>query len=112
MSFYIAASYVIFIQRKKILKSGNITLGFLFGKIVNGPDKGNVGEILRLTENPVFDPDDIKSVVYALNETYILAKSNHGKTNYDFSMRNYNIRHISRLYIKEYNRLINNSDRS
>ncbi len=37
LPYYIAASDVIFIQRKDILNSGNVPLGFLFHKVVVGP---------------------------------------------------------------------------
>lgn len=47
LPYYMAASNVIFIQRKGQLNSANIPLAFLFHKVVIGPDSGNIGELLR-----------------------------------------------------------------
>ena len=44
LPYYIAASDVIFIQRKDILNSGNVPLGFLFHKVVVGPDRQETSE--------------------------------------------------------------------
>ena len=59
---WLAASDIIFIQRKEILNSGNVPLAFAKGKIVVGPDKGNVGSILKETGNFWFNPNDRMSV--------------------------------------------------
>ncbi|MCM1313298.1 MAG: hypothetical protein NC206_07520 [Bacteroides sp.] len=66
--FYYAASDVCFIQRKDILNSGNVPLAFYMGNIVIGPDMGNVGPLLRMTKNPVFNPNDFCSVMDAVRE--------------------------------------------
>ena len=48
--YYLTACDVVFIQRKDILNSGNLPLAFSAGKIVVGPNKGNVGETVSLAE--------------------------------------------------------------
>lgn len=85
---YLAAADVLMIQRTQILNSGNVTLGFLFGKVVAGPDCGNVGEQLRATGNPVFDPEDPVSVDRALAEAARLAAAGHGARNRAYALEN------------------------
>lgn len=62
LSLWLSASDIVFIQRKEILNSGNVPLAFSAGKIVVGPDVGNVGEILKETDNYVFDPQSEASI--------------------------------------------------
>lgn len=85
MSLQFAASDVVLIQRKHILNSGNLPMGFYFGKVVVGPDCGNVGEILKETGNPVFDPDNIESIASAIRQALDLAKSGKGIENRAFA---------------------------
>ena len=42
------------IAKQNNLNSGNIALGYSFSNIVLGPDTGNIGEILRSTNNPTY----------------------------------------------------------
>lgn len=109
LPYYIAASDVIFIQRKKILNSGNIPLAFLFKKIVIGPDIGNVGEILRETKNPTFCPCDPYSIVKALNMAQSLMKDNKGYENYSYAKQNMGLKKVANDYINIYNSLISNT---
>jgi len=59
LPYYYGAADVAFIQRLKILNSGNAMLPMLFGKVVVGPDCGNVGPLLRHWNYPVFPVDDL-----------------------------------------------------
>ena len=43
LPLYFGAADVVFIQRVKILNSGNLPLGFYYGKVVVGPNLGDVG---------------------------------------------------------------------
>lgn len=81
LSLQFAASDVVLIQRKIVLNSGNLPMGFYFGKVVVGPDRGNVGEILKETGNPVFNPDDENSVARAVKEAFALAAQGKGEEN-------------------------------
>lgn len=54
LPYYYCASDVVFIQRVKILNSGNAMMPMLFGKVVVGPDCGNVGPLLKRWGYPVF----------------------------------------------------------
>ncbi|MBQ3629711.1 MAG: hypothetical protein II949_00565 [Prevotella sp.] len=57
--YYYGAADVCFIQRVKILNSGNALMPMLFGKVVVGPDCGNVGPLLKEWGYPVFPVDDL-----------------------------------------------------
>lgn len=75
---YLNAADVLLIPRLRVLNSGNIALGMTFGRVVVGPDSWNVGELLRETGNPVFDPDDPQTAVAATDRAFRLARE--GKT--------------------------------
>jgi hypothetical protein len=70
---YLNAADVLFIPRLWVLNSGNVTLGMTFGKVVVGPDSWDVGELLKETGNPVFDPDHPETAVAAIEEGFRLA---------------------------------------
>ena len=108
LPYYIAASDVIFVQRKRILNSGNVPLAFLFRKVVAGPDNGNVGELLRETGNPVFSPDDNAGIVRALEQAGRLAEQGKGEENYRYARQHMNLAvsythlHRESLYLLEF----------
>jgi glycosyltransferase involved in cell wall biosynthesis len=79
MQCYFCAADVVLIQRLDILNSGNLPMAFHAGKVVVGPDVGNIGEILRETGNYTFDPHDMKSAVSALQKA--LKETAKGKEN-------------------------------
>ncbi len=49
----------IVIPRVDSLNIGNVFLCFTFARQVIGPDIGNIGEVLKITGNPVYDPKNI-----------------------------------------------------
>ena len=102
-----AASDVIFIQRKDILNSGNVPLAFLYHKVVVGPKVGNIGELLSETGNPTFDPDDKKDILRALEEARRLAAWGQGDVNYTYGMENMSIRKVGQAYAQTYKQAIN-----
>lgn len=77
---YYAASDICFIQRRKILNSGNLPLALYMGNIVVGPNMGNVGPLLKQTGNPTFETnikeDYIKAVKEAFNKPTVLGGKN------------------------------------
>jgi len=79
MQCYFCAADVVLIQRLDILNSGNLPMAFHAGKVVVGPDVGNVGQILRETGNFTFDPHDMSSAVSALQKA--LTETTKGKKN-------------------------------
>lgn len=103
LPYYIAASDVIFVQRKRILNSGNVPLAFLFRKVVVGPDTGNVSELLRITGNPTFEPENIATIVRALKQARKLSEAGKGEKNYRFACRYMNLQTVAEDYIQVYN---------
>ena len=97
--YYYGASDLALIQRKKILNSGNVTLAFLMGKVVVGPDVGNVGLLLRETGNPTFDVNDNSTIITAVRKGFDMAKENYGEKNRRYALDNFSTAIISeRLY--------------
>lgn len=105
LPYYMAASDVIFIQRKDILNSASIPLAFLFHKVVIGPNIGNIGEILHDTGNPVFHPDNKFDIVRALEAARQLSAQRKGKANYAYAIENMNSGKIGKEYAKLYRNL-------
>ncbi len=62
LPYYYGAADVVFIQRLKILNSGNAMMPILFDKVVVGPDCGNVGGFLSRWGYPVFNVNELQSV--------------------------------------------------
>lgn len=67
-SLMLSASDVVFVPRIESLNSGMVFLGLTFSKTVVGPDIGNISEVLKMFDYPLFDPSDNKSVERALNK--------------------------------------------
>jgi glycosyltransferase involved in cell wall biosynthesis len=109
LSLQFAASDVVLIQRKKVLNSGNLPMGFYFGKVVVGPDRGNVGEILRETGNPVFDPDDENSVARAVREAFTLAEQGKGEENRLYAEKNWSPDICARAIVQAYEQALKDS---
>jgi hypothetical protein len=77
LPYCFAASDIVFIQRVKILNSGNLPMGFFFNKVIVGPKIGNVGEYLDEENNFSFDPENISTASAALYKA--IARINSGK---------------------------------
>lgn len=107
LPYYIAASDVIFIQRKDILNSGNIPLAFLFHKIVVGTKHGNIGELLETTGNPTFDPNNRQDIIRALRDARQMAVWYKGEENYAYAIKNMKAENIGQEYARLYTSLTN-----
>lgn len=83
VAYYFAAADVCLIPRKHILNSGNLPLSMLMKNVVVGPDMGNVGQILKETGNPSFNPESIESVIDAVRSAIELG-SRQGYRNYQW----------------------------
>jgi hypothetical protein len=103
--YYLKATDVLLIPRIDELNSGNITLGFTFGLVVLGRDGGDIGEILRETGNPVFDPSSSQSITQSVIEALELISKKHGLKNQKLAIDDWGIERISKLYLDFYNRL-------
>ncbi len=105
VQIYLKAADLLFIPRFNTLNSGNVALGFTFGKVVIGPGYGVIGETLNKTENPVFDPADLNSVSEAIKAGFDLAKSGHGIKNKEFANHNMKWKDIAADTLKAYQAL-------
>lgn len=75
LSLRMSAADVVFVPRMDILNSGNIFLGFTFGKMTIGPAIGNISEHLLEQNFPMFDPKSLTSAKLALKEGIQIFKS-------------------------------------
>lgn len=109
LNVWLSASDIVFIQRKDILNSGNLPMAYASGKVVVGPDLGNVGAILKETGNFVFDPNDRLSVKQAvLNAIDEVKTSNQlGIHNYHYARENWSVSSVCGLIDKELSQVIN-----
>ncbi|MEG1759517.1 MAG: hypothetical protein RR258_03755 [Alistipes sp.] len=105
LPIYLNACDVVFIQRTELLNSGNLPLGLLFGKVIVGPDCGNIKEMLVETGNPVFDSHQPTSVDRALAEAYRLAATDKGAQNKAYALLHLSVRHIAEMYGTCYDQL-------
>lgn len=81
MQMYFCAADVVLIQRPDILNSGNLPMGFAAGKVVVGPNIGNISDLLVSTNNPVFKVGDNDSLIDAIEAARILVANGHGASN-------------------------------
>lgn len=100
MQCYFCAADVVLIQRLDILNSGNLPMAYHAGKVVVGPDVGNVGQILRETGNFTFDPHDIRSAVNALQKA--LSETTKGKENRIYATEHWASDLIATTLLKTY----------
>ena len=105
----VKAADIVFIQRSDILNSGNVPLAFSFGKIVIGPDKGNVGRLLKETGNIVFDPDNRESINNSLNCVLNMLRhgTHQGQKNLVYARTILSKNHVAELMNKELLSLVN-----
>lgn len=102
---YLKAADLVFISRFNTLNSGNVALGFTFGKVVAGPGYGVIGETLNQTGNPVFDPIDLKSVSEAISTGFELAADGHGIKNKEYANHHMQWEDIAADTLKAYQQL-------
>ena len=100
MQCYFCAADVVLIQRLDILNSGNLPMAFHAGKVVVGPNVGNVGEILHETGNFTFDPHDIRSAVSALQNA--LEATSKGGENITYATEHWSSERIAASLLKYY----------
>lgn len=102
MPYYYAASDIALIQRKEILNSGNLPMALMMGKVVVGPNTGNVGTWLKDIDNPTFDILDLTSIKSALECAYQISNQGFGKLNKEYAYNNLNTTKISNQYVELY----------
>jgi len=72
---FFKACDVVFVVRKNSLNSGNIFLANTFNKVVLGPDIGNISESLDNLGYPTYNPNDINSIVEALEKAFLIIEN-------------------------------------
>ena len=106
MQCYFCAADVVLIQRLDILNSGNLPMAFAAGKVVVGPDVGNVGEILRETSNFIFAPINMNVTVEAVQEALQAADTDRGAMNKQYAEEHWSSAVIAKTMIENYKMVI------
>lgn len=94
---YFAASDLVLIQRPVILNSGNLSMAFAAGKTVVGPNVGNVGPILKETQNPTFSSNDLNSAVNAIMQA-VNIRNKCGENNLRYAQEHWSHEQIGKLF--------------
>lgn len=102
---YLESADILLVPRIRSLNSGNVLLGYTFGKVVVGPGYGVVGEELRARGNPVFDPDSAESLEEAIGRAFDLLGSGLGEENRRFALRERRWEDVAGRYVALLNRL-------
>ncbi len=100
LHLFLNASDVLFIPRIKSLNSGNVALGFTFGKVVIGQDYGVIGEELKRNHNPVFDSGKIEDLEKVVDNAYKLRNSKLGLENKKYAQNELDWSNIASKYIE------------
>lgn len=108
LPYYYAACDFAFVQRKKILNSGNAVMPLLFDKVAVGPDVGNVGPLLKSYGYPTFNPDDTKTAIQAIDEAFKM-KDDAGK-NHDKAMSIHSTEVVSEKLYEYYLQLLSSKE--
>ena len=99
MAKLLSAVDILLIPRRRTLNSGHVPLGFTYGVIVVGPDTGNIGDMLRNTNNPVFDPDaGASSMSRAIKQGIDLIHSELGESNRQLAVSEWSWQSIGLQY--------------
>ena len=106
MQCYFCAADVVLLQRLDILNSGNLPMAFAAGKVVIGPDVGNVGEILRNTGNFVFAPTNMDSAAQSIQEALQVADTDRGTQNKQYAEEHWSSAVIAKTMIENYKTVI------
>ena len=106
MQCYFCAADVVLIQRLDILNSGNLPMAFAAGKVVVGPNVGNVGQILRETGNFVFDYTDMDSAVNSILAALKVSETDKGTQNKKYAEEHWSSAVIAKAMIENYKTVI------
>lgn len=107
VQLYMNAADILILPRFHNLNSGSLVLGFSFGKVVVGADYGVVGEILKTTGNPVFQPDSMESIIQAILRGKTLNEQGIGVENMQYAQQHWNWDKIAQKHIHLYQELSN-----
>ncbi len=103
---WVSAADVVVIPRYAVLNSGSVPLGFMFGKVVVGPDSGVVGEVLAETGNPRFVPGDPEALARALQHAVDLVAEGQGEANRRHSSEHWSLPRVAEQTAGFYERVL------
>ena len=106
LPYYYGAADVCFIQRVKILNSGNAMLPMLYGKVVVGPDTGNVGPLLREWGYPVFDTGNTNGIGEVVKRAIQLQREGFGSLHSDEHLARYSTASTAEKLYTYYKQLV------
>ena len=106
LPYYYGAADVVLIQRVKILNSGNALMPMLFGKVVVGPNCGNVGPLLRHWDYPVFSVDKLSEVGNCVKKALQMEKAGVGQQNMQRQLDEYATAVIAEKLYNTYNKIV------
>lgn len=109
LPYYYSAADMVFIQRVKILNSGNAMMPMLFGKVVVGPDCGNVGPLLKHWNYPVFSVDFLGNLGKISREALRMERDGIGMRNKTEQLKEYATNIISDKLYDVYQHLTTNA---
>jgi hypothetical protein len=98
----ISSCDALLIPRVDTLNSGNVALGFTFGKVVLGPNIGVIGEELTKLGNPTFDPSNYSSLKRAVENLVDFVDSPLGSRNKIYAETEMDWIKIARLHKEVY----------
>lgn len=110
VQIYLKASDLILIPRINTLNSGNVALGFTFGKVVVGPNYGVIGELLNETGNPVFNPDHIGDVAASIKKGIKYSDEGLGDRNRKYATENMKWDQIAEKTVQSYKLILARQD--
>jgi beta-1,4-mannosyltransferase len=102
---YLNACDVLLIPRIHNINSGNVALGFTFGRTVVGPDIAVIGEQLRLTHNPVYQADSTADLGRALRDGVAQAAAGRGRANRQWAEDHMSWTHVGQQHVDFYSAL-------
>jgi len=106
IQIYMNAADVVIIQRLGQLNSGNLPLAYTFKKVAIGPNTGNIGEILKKTNNPAFSPLQTSSLVNAMQEGIRLSGEKQGEKNFKTIRNDWSIESVVALHVQFYKEIV------
>ena len=109
LPYYFAASDAVFLQRFNTLNSGNLTMAFWFMKPVIGPNCGNMYSILDKTNNLIFNPDKLESIVATLDKLKDCDLNDIGKQNYEYALRELTTENIAKKTCQFYSKVMSST---
>ena len=105
IQYYLNACDILLVPRVNTLNSGNVALGYTFGRIVLGPDYGVIGEDLKRQGNPVFRSIDEMEVSQTLDHAIDLIHTDVGKNNKNYAIEELNWDRLTLQYLSFYKNL-------